>query len=94
MRCYFMRQGHIAAVEFLSATDDLGRIEEARQLFESNGQKFQADGFEVWDGAGSSIVIQKLPHSQTVEGPSLRRSTRSGWTPGSSRYGIASGLRA
>jgi hypothetical protein len=50
MRCYFMRNSHIESVEFLAATDDQGRIEEAREVFISKGGKFQADGFEVWDG--------------------------------------------
>jgi hypothetical protein len=51
MRCYFMRDGHIQAVEFLAATDDAGRIAEARQAFEASGERVHADGFEVWDGA-------------------------------------------
>jgi hypothetical protein len=50
MRCYFMRNGHILAVEFLSSTDDQSRIEEARQLFETKGRKRDANGFEIWEG--------------------------------------------
>ena len=50
MRCYFMRDGHIGAVEYLTAADDQGRIAEARNLFETSGKKRGADGFEVWDG--------------------------------------------
>jgi hypothetical protein len=50
MRCYFMRDGHIGAVEFLTAATDEARIAEARQLFEQLGKDRQADGFEVWDG--------------------------------------------
>ena len=50
MRCYFMRNGHIAAVEYLTTPDDDGRIAEARELFRSKGASRGADGFEVWDG--------------------------------------------
>ena len=39
MRCYFMRHGHIAAVEFLSAKTDDGRIAEAEKLFEAKAAK-------------------------------------------------------
>ena len=51
MRCYFMRDGHIMAVEPLDQTDDAGRIARARELFEGKGRRDGADGFEVWDGA-------------------------------------------
>jgi hypothetical protein len=49
MRCFFMKNGHIAAVEFLSRDDDPGRIAEAAALFQAKGQGM--DGFEVWEGA-------------------------------------------
>jgi hypothetical protein len=51
MRVYFMRDGHIAGVEFLNETSDDGRIAEAATLFESKGKPKGAEGFEVWDGA-------------------------------------------
>jgi hypothetical protein len=50
MRCYLMRDGHIQAVEFLTASDDAGRIAEAMRAFEAGRKRVQADGFEVWDG--------------------------------------------
>jgi hypothetical protein len=50
MRVYFMRDGHIGAVEFLKSAKDAARIDEARQLFETVGKPKGADGFEVWDG--------------------------------------------
>ena len=46
-----MRDGHIAFVEFLSATDDKARFDEALKLFEATGRTRGADGFEVWEGA-------------------------------------------
>jgi len=45
-----MKDGHIAAVEFLTASDDQARIAEARTLFEAQGRQRGSDGFEVWDG--------------------------------------------
>ena len=49
MRCYFMRGGHIAAVELLNAKSDEEAIEQCRALFEERKSKFEA--FEVWDHA-------------------------------------------
>jgi hypothetical protein len=51
MRCYFMKGGHIAAVELLSQATDEGRIAEARELFTMKGLPRGAEGFEVWDQA-------------------------------------------
>ena len=51
MRCYFMKNGRIAGVEFLKATEDCDRVAEARQLFKARGEPQGAEGFEVWDGA-------------------------------------------
>lgn len=51
MRCYFLKQGRIAAVELLSQTTDEGRIAEARELFTLKGVPRGAEGFEVWDRA-------------------------------------------
>ena len=50
MRCYFMRDGHIGAVEMLQPADDKAIIEQARSLFKELGPLRTADGFEVWDG--------------------------------------------
>ena len=47
MRCYFMRGGHIAAVELLDAKSDEEAVEECRAIFEEGKSKFEA--FEVWD---------------------------------------------
>jgi hypothetical protein len=50
MRCYFMRDGHIQAVEVLTATTDDDAVKEAHGLFrEFSGRRFA--GFEVWDQA-------------------------------------------
>jgi len=49
MRCFYMRNGHIQAVDFLEPGPDEALIEQARTLF---GQRTDQplDGFEVWDG--------------------------------------------
>lgn len=49
MRCYFMRNGHIGAVELLTDSSDAAAIEQAQALFEQRKDKFA--GFEVWDRA-------------------------------------------
>ncbi len=45
-----MKNGQIAAVEYLTKTDDDERIAEASGLFTLKGVPRGADGFEVWDG--------------------------------------------
>ena len=45
MRCYFMKGGHIAAVEYLNQTTDQDRISEGRALFETKGKPYGAEGF-------------------------------------------------
>ena len=47
VRSYFMKDGHIAGVEFLKATEDEGRIAEARALFDRKAKPYGAQGFEV-----------------------------------------------
>ena len=49
MRCYFMRDGHIAGVELLDVNSDEEAIEKSKALFEERKSKFE--GFEVWDRA-------------------------------------------
>ena len=47
MRCYFMRAGHIEAIEELPGLADEQAIEKARALFSERKHLFE--GFEVWD---------------------------------------------
>ena len=49
MRCFFMRGGHIAAVELLEVNSDHEAVEKCKALFEERKPKY--DGFEVWDRA-------------------------------------------
>jgi len=47
VRCYFMRGGHIAAVEILDVKSDEEAVEKCKAFFEERKSKFE--GFEVWD---------------------------------------------
>jgi hypothetical protein len=47
MRCYFMRDGHIEAVEELPGLADEEAISRAHTLFSERKNSF--DGFELWD---------------------------------------------
>ena len=49
MRCSFLREGHIAAVELLDVKSDEEAVEKCKALFEERKSKFE--GFEVWDRA-------------------------------------------
>ena len=50
MRCYLMRRGHIASVEFLELGSDAELIEQGKAKF--SARKAEGfEGFEVWDGA-------------------------------------------
>jgi hypothetical protein len=49
MRCYFMRDGHIEAVEELTGLSDEEAIAKAHALFLQRKHLFE--GFEVWDRA-------------------------------------------
>ena len=50
MRCYFLRDGHIADVEVLNVRSDEDAIEEAKRLFVlRTRQGTRLDGFEVWE---------------------------------------------
>ena len=51
MRCYFMRDGHIAAVEVLDPppSSDKEAVERSKELFRQRADKFET--FEVWDRA-------------------------------------------
>jgi hypothetical protein len=48
MRCFFMRDGHIAAVELLEPVSDQEAVHRSKQLFLAR-VKEGFDGFEVWD---------------------------------------------
>ncbi len=55
MRCFFMRKGHIQAVEFLTPGTDEALIEQGQKLFRKRPDP-PFDGFEIWDGARRVFV--------------------------------------
>ena len=64
MRCYFMRGGHIVAVEVLDVAADAHAIEQAAKLFASRKDEM-FDGFEVWDRAR---FIHRFPANGKTRG--------------------------
>ena len=66
MRCYFMRGGHIAAVELLDVTSDEEAVEKCRALFEERKSTFE--GFEVWDRTRKIAVHPPLEDDGNADG--------------------------
>ena len=58
MRCYFLRGGHIVAVEELTGLSDKEVIVEAQALF--SGREKSVEGFEVWDQTRAIIRHQSI----------------------------------
>jgi hypothetical protein len=66
MRCYFMRDGHIAAVEILpDASSDGDAIKQACMLFVSR-LRDSFDGFELWDQA-RKVYCYPEPDGETSD---------------------------
>jgi len=63
VRCYFMRDGHIAAVELLTDTSDVAAIAQALELFAKREGKYA--GFEVWDRAR---FVYRFPKDDEAKG--------------------------
>jgi hypothetical protein len=63
MRCYLLRDGHIAGVEMLPlGLSDEDAVARAHTL--SSKRKGPFDGFEVWDRA--RFVLQASPFAETL----------------------------
>jgi hypothetical protein len=58
MRCYFMKGGHIVAVEVLEGLADAEALEKAFALFDERKDRFE--GFELWDRT-RVIIRHPLP---------------------------------
>jgi hypothetical protein len=59
VRCFFMKQGHITAVEMLPGLNDKEAIEKSHQLFEARKDEAGYEGFEVWERA--RMVLRHHP---------------------------------
>ena len=64
MQCYFMRDGHIEAVEELPGVSEEEAITKAHVLFSERKQHFE--GFELWDRARESLFGIPRPPPQTA----------------------------
>ena len=82
MRCFFLRDGHIAGVEMLTGLSDKDAIAKAHSLFSERGTRF--DGFEVWDRARVVVRHPKTdacaspPISKAIPGRLIRRADKVG----------------
>lgn len=65
MRCYFMRNGHIAAVEELPGLSDEEAVRKGRELFEARRKQDRFDGFEVWKR--EEMLTQHPPPNSPAE---------------------------
>jgi len=74
MRCYFMRKGHIAAVELLEdVVDDSDAIKRGGLLFlDRIHQGFE--GFEIWE---RDRVVFRYPEEESQAGPTSRSGSTS-----------------
>ena len=66
MRCYFMRGGHIEAVEELPGLADEEAITKAHALFAERRHSFE--GFELWD---RTRVIIRHPEPAAANSPGV-----------------------
>jgi hypothetical protein len=63
MRCYFIKGGHIQAVEELPGLSDEQAVEKSHRLFAAKPEG-RFDGFEVWERA--RVVLQWPPTELTA----------------------------
>ena len=66
MQCYFMRAGHIEAVEELPGLTDEEAIAQAHALFSTRRHAFE--GFELWD---RTRVLIRHPEAQAANSPGV-----------------------
>jgi hypothetical protein len=66
MRCYFMRGGHIEAVEELPGLADEEAIAKAHALFSERRHSFE--GFELWD---RTRVLIRHPEPAAANSPGV-----------------------
>jgi hypothetical protein len=51
VRCFFMKDGHITAVELLPGLNDEEAVKKSHELFAARKGKAGYEGFEVWEQA-------------------------------------------
>ena len=83
MRCYFLRDGHIAGVEIAATPAPPGfsdRDAIARAHILSSKRKGPLDGFEVWD-SGRAVLRHPDTYAETLALISRACQLRSGLSP-------------
>ena len=76
MRCFFMKQGHITAVELLPGLNDAEAVKKSHELFEARKNEAGYEGFEVWQEA--RVVFQYSPTTVGQISRSMRSSRAAG----------------
>jgi hypothetical protein len=66
MRCFLLRNGHVAGVETLPGLSDEAAIAKAHLLFSERSAQF--DGFEVWEGARVVFSLNSHPLAARPQG--------------------------
>ena len=66
MRCYFMRGGHIAAIELLNAKSDEEAIQQCQALFEERKSKFEALRFGTKRAKSLTVRLVKTTHTRVA----------------------------
>ena len=84
MRCYFMRNGHIASVEILDGiTDDISAIKLGSSAFLKRlGERF--DGFEIWE---RDRMVFRYPEDENQSGPASQNGKTSSQPKGRGKKG-------
>jgi hypothetical protein len=58
MRCFFLRKGHIVAVEMLPGLSNAEAVEKSHEMFEARKDEAQYEAFEVWE---LSRMVMRYP---------------------------------
>jgi hypothetical protein len=64
VRCFFMKHGHITAVELLPGLDEEA-VKRSHELFAARKKEAGYEGFEVWEQA--RMIIQYPPGAAEAE---------------------------
>jgi hypothetical protein len=82
MRCYLMRNGHIAAVELLEdVTDDRDAIKQGSARFLGRLREGY-EGFEIWE---RDRMVFRYPEDENQAGPASNEGKSSPPSPGRSK---------
>lgn len=75
MRCFFIRDGHVAGVEILRPGDDEDLIKQGWAVFNAHPKKASFQGFQVWDLARRVYSSSQEDQSDAVRGEDRQTGT-------------------